>query len=329
MKYQIVTIGDAMKDIFVFPSLDEMEKPIIKKNEKLLTFEFGEKISVSDSYQDIGGTACNVASGLAKMGVKSAIITTLGKDQEGQEVIERLKKNGVDTTLIKTNSKKKTSFSIIISYKGERSILVFHSFGPEDFVLPANLDTKWVYVGPLGKDYKHLYAKLVTMAAEKNIKIALNPGSIQIKDGLMAFGGLLQVAKVLFLNKEEAQDLAGLSGVATVREIFYALKKTGAETIVITDGKQGSYVSQGEKFFKIGVYPGHRLEATGAGDSFAAAFLAGLITGEELFTCLKWGVTNSASVIESYGAQQGLLNLAIIKKRVKEYKWPASTLQFS
>ena len=329
MKHQIITIGDAMKDIFIFPALDEMEKPVLKKNEKMLTFEFGEKISVSDSFQDIGGTACNVATGLSKMGIKSAIITTLGKDQEAQEIVERLKKSGVDTAFIKTNSKKKTSFSIIISYKGERSILVFHSFTPEDFVLPANLFTEWVYVGPLGKDYKHLYAKLVTMAAEKNINIALNPGSIQIKDGLMAFGGLLSVAKVLFLNKEEAQDLAGLTGVATIREIFYVLKKTGAETIVITDGKEGAYVSKEEKFFKIGVYPGHRLEATGAGDSFASAFLAGLITGEELFTCLKWGVINSASVIESYGAQQGLLNLATIKKRAYEYKWPASSLQFS
>jgi len=329
VKTQVVTIGDAMKDIFIFPDTTEMEKPISKNHEKFLTLGYGEKITVSDSYQDVGGTACNVAVGLAKMGIETALISAVGKDPEGKEIIDRLEKFNVGTDLLKENPKKKTSFSIIISYKGERSILVFHSFVPTDFKIPDDLDADWIYVGPLGENYRHLYSKLIPLASEKNIKIALNPGAVQIHDGLRAFGGLLQVAKILFLNKEEGQILAGLTGVATVKEIVYVLKKTGVETIVITDGKEGAYATRGKEFFKIGTYPGHLLEATGAGDAFASAFLAGIINEQDLFECLKWGVTNSTSVIESYGAQQGLLNIATIKRRVKEYRWPASTLRFS
>jgi len=323
--YDITTIGDAMKDIFVFPSIEEMEKP----SEGFLKFGYGEKITISDIHYDVGGAACNVAAGVAKLSLKTSIITTVGKDNEGQEIIIKLKKANVHTSDIKISREKKTSFSVIISYKGERSILVFHSFTPEDFVIPADLQTKWLYIGPLGEGYHSLYSKLTSLAAEKNIKIALNPGAVQIHDGLMSFGGLLGVTNVLFVNKEEGQDLAGISGVANPKEIIQKLLRAGPEIVVLTDGEEGAFSATQEEFFKVGAYPAHRVEATGAGDAFASGMMTGIIKGEKLFDCLKWGVINSASAIEKYGAQEGLLSLSTIKRRAKEYKWPADTLRFS
>ncbi len=329
MKAQITTIGDAMKDIFVFPAMEEMEGLISKNHEKFLAFGYGDKITISDIHYDIGGTACNVAVGLAKLGLKTGIISTVGKDAEGAEIIQTLKKNGVDTSSVKINLHKKTSFSVIISYKGERSILVFHSFVPEDFQIPAKFDTDWLYVGPLGEGYRPLYSKIISLAAEKNLKIAFNPGAVQIHDGHMAFEGLLRVTKILFVNKEEGQKLAGITGVAKIDEIMRGLLKFGPEIVVVTDGGEGGYAGRAQEFFKVGSYPANRIEVTGAGDAFAVGFIVATIQGEELFTCLKWGVTNAASVIEKYGAQQGLLGLQALKRRVKEYKWPASTLRFS
>lgn len=332
MKYDIVTIGDVLRDIFVFPSVDEMEKPINRRfidrkvqGEKFLLFEFGDKIAISDIAYSIGGSAGNVAAGLAKMGLKSGVIGKVGRDHEGREVLSTLREAKVNTSLVDIEDEKKTSFSIILSYQGERSILVFHSFGPQDFEIPANLDTDWVYIGPLGEKYKSLYDKLTALAAEKNIKIALNPGSIQIKDGLNSFGGLLRVAKLIFLNKEEAAELAGIPGVANIRDIVNVLKKTGVEMIVITDGKDGAYFYTNDELVKVSAYPGNRLEATGAGDAFASGFLSAMIKNENIETCLKWGVTNSASVIEYIGAQQGLLSASVTKKRVNTYRWPNSS----
>jgi len=325
MDYDVTTIGDAMKDIFVFPAIDEMEKP----SEGFLRFGYGEKITISDIHYDVGGTACNVAAGVAKLGLRTSIVTTLGKDNESQEIIKGLQKSKVNTANIKISKEKKTSFSVIISYKGERSILVFHSFGPEDFVIPSDLKTDWVYLGPLGEDYKTLYAKITALAAEKNVKVALNPGAVQIHDGLISFGGLLRVTKILFVNKEEGQKLAAISGMTTPKEIVSKLLEAGPEIVVVTCGKEGAYAATKEEFFKVGAYPANRVESTGAGDAFASAFIAGIIKGEKLFECLKWGVVNSASVIEKYGAQEGLLSLTTIKRRAKEHKWPADTLRFS
>lgn len=329
MTYDLLTIGDVMRDIFVFPSVDEMEKPMTRDGEKFLLFEHGDKISLSDVQKSIGGTAGNVAVGVAKMGLKTSILSSIGRDSEGKEIIETLTRAKVDISKIKIDRDKKTSLSIIISFQGERSILVFHSFLPADFDLPKNLNTEWLFVGPMGKGYKPLYDKITAQACEKNINLAINPGSVQIEDGLEAYGAMLKIAKVLFVNKEEGQKLAGINGIANARDIMTVLKKTGVEIVVLTDGKEGAYAVTSDDFFKIGPYPGHRLEATGAGDAFTSAFMSGYLRGEKIFTCLQWGVTNSASVIEKVGAQEGLLNLTTVKHRVAEYRWPASTLRFS
>lgn len=336
MTYDVVTIGDVMKDIFVFPAEDEMEKPIeheqIRRHvegEKFLLFEFGDKITISDIHYDVGGAAGNVAAGLAKLGLKTSIVSCVGQDSEGEEILEKLKKAKVQVDHLEIKRGKKTSFSIIISYRAERSILVFHSFQPDDFTIPKNLETDWVYVGPLGENYRKLYAQVTGLASEKNINIALNPGSVQIQDGLVALAGLLRVSKVLFLNREEGQKLAGLNGIVSVKDITENLLKTGVETVVVTDGKDGAYAATKDEFLKIGAYPGNRVEVTGAGDSFASAFLTAYIKSEKLFQCLKWGVVNSASVIEKFGAQAGLLPATTIKRRINEYHWPAETLRFS
>lgn len=336
MKYDVVTIGDVMRDIFVFPAEDEMEKPINRslierkvQGERFLLFEFGDKISISNIEYGIGGTAGNVAAGMAKLGLKAGVISRVGADNEGQEVLKILRNAKVNTTCIEIADNKKTSFSIILSYRGERSILVFHSFKATDFVIPEDLDTEWMYVGPVGNDYKSLYTKITALAAEKNVKIALNPGSSQIKDGLIGFGGLLRVTKVLILNKDEGAKLAGISGMPNVRDIVNVLKKTGVETIVITDGKNGAYLSREDEFIKVGPYPANRVEATGAGDAFAAGFFAAYIKDEKLVNCLQWGAVNSASVIEKIGAETGLLDASQIKKRINTYRWPASSFRFN
>lgn len=334
--YDFITIGDAMKDTFIFPSLEEIPKPVDGSrifshpdSEKYLVFALGDKISITDTFSDFGGTAANVAVGLQRLKIKTAIISAIGHDEIGEEIKERLKKEKIDVDLIKTYLARKSSFSIIISYKGERTILVRQSFEPNDLNIGQNPDTKWLYVGPLGGDYHKLYSKVTALAAQKNIKIALNPGSIQIHEGLRGFGALLSVAEIIFLNREEAQKLTGLTGITTMKELAISIKKTGVAKVIITDGQEGAYACFDDEFLKIGPYPARRVEATGAGDAFAAGFLAAYFKGETIFTCLKWGVVNSASVVSKYGAQQGLLTERAIETRIKEYRWPAESLRFS
>lgn len=336
MTYDVVTIGDCMRDIFLFPDIAEMEKPAqaekIRENsefEKYLVFGLGDKVTISDVEFSIGGTAANVAAGMSKLGFKSAIISAVGSDNAANDVRERLQAQKVSTNLIKVYHAKKTSFSVIVSYKSERTIFVYHAYDPENFHLGENLDSRWIYLGPMARGYERLFDKIVALVIKKGLKIAINPGAIQIENGLHSFGGLLKLIEVIFLNREEAQKISGLPGVPNIRDLAKAILVQGPKIVAITDGKEGAYVYNGSDFLKVGVYPAHRVDATGAGDSFAAAFLAGIIEEQDLLTCLKWGVTNASSVIEKVGAQEGLLSMGAVKRRAKEYRWPADTLRFS
>lgn len=336
MLHDITTIGDIVKDTFIFPSLEEMYKPIPgaqvsskDKDDRFLVMKLGDKISITDTFNSFGGTACNVAIGLARLKTKTSIISAIGKDDSGGDVITKLKKEKVDTTNVKTYSTRKTSFSIIISYKGERTILVNQSFSPEDLVLPKKLESEWLYIGALGQDYSKLYAKIIGLASQQNIKIALNPGTVQIHDGLRAFGALLGIAKIIFLNRDEAQRLTGLNGVVSVKDLAMSIRKTGVEVVVITDGDGGAYLSTEDEFLHLGAIPTTCVESTGAGDSFAAGFLSAYLKKMEPMTCLKYGVINGASVITKYGAQEGLLTVSVVEKKIKEYHFPANKMSFS
>lgn len=336
MIYDIITIGDAMEDIFLFPSLDEMEKPRthrqIKSREdfdEYLVFGLGDKITISDVEYSIGGTAANVAVGLARLGYKTGIVSAVGGDNTGIDIKNTLSKNDVNISNLKTFQSKKSSFSVIVSYKGERTIFVYHAFEPLNFHLPEHLSTKWFYLGPMAEGFERLYYKIVAQVVKNDIKIAVNPGSLQIAAGLNSFGGLLKLISLIFLNRQEAKILSGLSGLPQVKDMAKVIHLQGPKIVVITDGKEGAYVYNGIDFFRIGPYPAHRVDSTGAGDSFAAAYLSATIEGESLREALKWGVINSASVIEKIGAQEGLLTKNTIKRRAKEYRWPAATLRFS
>ncbi|MFA6492914.1 MAG: carbohydrate kinase family protein [Patescibacteria group bacterium] len=334
--YDIITIGDAMRDIFVFPELEDMEKPVTDEKisaedhfDKYLVFGLGDKINVSDVCFSNGGTATNVAVGMAKLGFKTKIISSVGGDSNGSEIIDNLEEKKVGTENLKVFKLRKSSFSVIVSYKGERTIFVYHSFKPEDFVLPKEFNSSWVFLGPMAKGYERIYNQITALVVKNNLKVAVNPGSVQINAGLESFGGLKELLEVIFLNREEAQRLSGLSGTPQIKDIAKAISLRGPKMVVITDGQEGAYVYTKETFLKVGIYPGARLDATGAGDSFSAGFLAGLMQGQPLQDCLKWGVVNSASVVGKIGAQEGLLSSSVIKRKVKEYRWPAAGLRFS
>ena len=336
MNYDIITIGDVMRDIFVFPDLSDMEKPVSDEEieskepfDKFLVFGLGDKIDISDVSFSVGGTAANVAVGLGKAGFNTGLISAVGGDSVGSELVLDIKAKKVGVENLKIYKNRKSSFSVIVSYKGERTIFVYHAFKPSDFVLPKEITANWVYLGPMAQGFEDIYNQVTSEIVKKNLKVAINPGSVHINRGLESLGGLKRLMEVIFLNREEAHIMSGLSGTPQIKDIMKVISFSGPKTVVITDGKEGAYVYSEEKFLKVGIYPGHRIDATGAGDAFSTGFLAARMKELPLQECLKWGVVNSASVVGKIGAQEGLLSSNTIKKKVKEYRWPAESLRFS
>lgn len=324
--YDIVTIGDVVSDLFIKPKELAVMCPAGRLKEKtcfepVLCLRYGDKIPIEDIHYDIGGSAANVAVGLARQGFKVGLMTRVGKDTEGEEIFSKLQKSGVSTRFVIKMKEIKTNFSVIFSYKGERTILVYR--GLSDYSLlkpPPNLKTKWFFVGPLGKGYEKLYNQIASLVATKNIKLALNPGTIQITEGRLK--EILRVTEILFVNKEEAEKILKIRLPAQAKELLSGLFKMGPEIVFITDGSEGAYSFDGKEYLKIGAFKAKREEVTGAGDAFSSGVLGALILGKDIRQALSWGIVNSAKVIEKIGAQKGLLSIPQIEKNLKKAPYP-------
>jgi len=325
MKSSIITIGDASEDIFVGVDNAKIEKSARFISGKALCFELGEKIPIKNVLYEIGGSACNTSVGFSRLGINSAASAALGEDSVGEKIIKRLETESVNVKNIYQGDEINSHFSIIFNFGEERTILVYRSLDDYSVLAPKkSLKAKWIYLAPTGNNSEPIADRLVSLSAEKNLKIVWNPGSIQIEQGVHKYKSLLSNTAILMLNKEEGLKFTRAAVKSKVEDILRLLFSLGPKIVVITGGKDGAEAFDGKIFYKIEALNKKRVDATGAGDSFAVGFVAKLIlegnfARENIIEALKWGIINSTSVVNQIGAQAGLLNRTQIEDELTKH----------
>lgn len=314
--YNCVTIGDIKLDTFVVLH-DASLQCSLKLPECYLCLEYGKKIPVQAIDSQVAGSAINVAVGLARMKEKTAVVSVMGKDGTRRMALERMKEEGVDSRYIVTDPKGRSSFSVVLNYKGDKTILAAHE--PYHYRLPKFPKTSWVYVCELGTHYTDLYRRLVHELKVDHLKLAMNPGAVQIEEQKSVLYELMKKSELLFLNVGEARTLTKLRGSTKIPQILTAAWHLNRKQIVITDGKNGAYSFDGKEMLFVPVFPGKRVESTGAGDSFATGVLAAIFRDLPLREGLRWGAVNAASVVSTVGPQAGLLSHTEIQNRLKKH----------
>lgn len=314
--YDVFSIGDCVLDTYV--DIDQADLIYGKEKHRplKLCLNYAEKIAIKYSCQDIGGNAANVASGLAKLGLRTGIVSQIGDDVNGAVVSYHLQKAGVDTTFLKQEKTRKTRYGIVLNYKAERTIL---SYYPErKYKFPRLPDTNWIYYTSHGLNNDAIHSGILSyLKKHPHTKLAMNPGSYMLKEGLTNVRKILQHVHLLFVNKEEAQKI-----LQTKAKIPHLLKKfgnKGVEIVVITDGSQGAYLHYQKKSFFLEPLPIPPLAKTGAGDAFASGFLSATIMNKTPLQALCWGNSNAAGTIQKFGAQKGLLTRSGINEYLKKY----------
>ncbi len=282
-----------------------------RKTECQLCLAAGEKISVQEFNTQIAGTAPNVAVGVAKLGFKTALMTTVGDDGFLAHAKVFLKKEGVNTKFIKQEAGFRSSAAVVLNYQGESTQLV--DLVPHIYRYSGRPRAKFLHVGELGGDYLSLYRDLIK--AKGSTRLSLNPGSIQITERSEILFKLISTCEILFLNTTEARTL--LKTKASPQKCAEKLYQLGANIAVVTDGLKGAWAYDGEYSHFAPIFPANRYETTGAGDGFTSGVLAGLLANIDLPTCLQWGAINAGSVVTKIGPTKGLLNLDELKRAIK------------
>ncbi len=314
--FDLISIGDCVIDTFI-PLQDA--KVINRGEEKDLILRFGDKVPVGPSQSVVAGNSANNAVGGARLKLKTGIYTNVGEDVYAHTIVEALKKEGVDVRYVVKNRGMTSNVHIVLSFKGERTILVYHQ--PWKFDLPDLEPARWIYLTSLSPSFvdSNLYEQLINYLERTGAKLHFNPGTFQIKHGVKKFPRLLSLVEVLIVNLEEAKIILGHEERKSVqvKNLLKGLLDLGPKTVIITDGREGSYGSNGEMFYKLPLFPGELIESTGAGDAYATGVLAGFFYGEDLTEAMRWGGANSAAVVEKVGPQAGLLSLHQMKEVLK------------
>jgi sugar/nucleoside kinase (ribokinase family) len=314
----LLTVGDIKLDTFLLlPDASVMCD--LRMPECKLCVTYGKKIPVTTMRSQIAGTAPNVAIGVAKFQKKTGVVSVMGDDDVHSLAKQFLKKYGVNTTHVAGKSGLKSSAATVVSYKGESTQFVDHV--DVEYRLPDSVKrAEWIHISELGDGYEKLFKDAITAKAKHGTKISFNPGTIQLHEKKTLLFDLLRVTDVLFLNMNETRALLSVTNGDSVHGIMAGLHHLGPEYVVVTDGTHGAYAFNGESLAFAPMFPGKRVEATGAGDAFSAGFLGALLCGESHVDALKYGSANAASVVGFVGPTLGLLTYAELTKTLNAHK---------
>jgi len=313
--FDVITIGSVAVDNFIKSDFlktvtdPEHLKKIGFRTGKAQCFSFGSKIEINEPITTIGGGAYNAGVEFSRCGFSVATLFNIGNDREGEMILDSLKKEKIKPiSIVDKNQKTGRSF-ILLSKSGERTILVFRGCSGkiEKKEIPfSKLKTKWAYVVSGDMSLETLLS-LFDFLKKNKVNIALAPSKNLIELGFEKIKPLINMSRVIMLNREEASYLTNVSYLDK-EQIFSKLDKEVDGIVVMTDGSKGSYVSDGQTILSAKNYKEKEVvDRTGAGDAFGSGFVAGLIirkdfSRESIAYAVKLANANATSVIERVGS---------------------------
>lgn len=305
--FDLITVGDSTIDTFIKIHDATIECDINKKNCKIC-IKYGEKIPVDSISHSVAGNAANVAVGGQKLGLKSAIYTNLGDDENGHLIKKKFLQSNVSPEYIQIHSGKESNLSVVLTFKGERTIFVYHQ--PWDYSLPELSPCSFLYLTSTAESFtkSDLFNEISRYIEKNQPKLIFNPGTYQLKAGVKNYPQILEKCHLLIVNREEARKILEIEkDDINQKDMLSKLLLSGPKNVVMTDGAEGSFATDGKGFFRAGVFPAQLVEKTGAGDAYASGVVAGLFYKLPLSEAMIWGTINASHAIQFIGTQNGLL----------------------
>jgi sugar/nucleoside kinase (ribokinase family) len=275
--------GDASVDLLILGDCN----PDLILSEPNLTPAFGQVETLVDSAQvTIGGSGAIMACAAARLGLRTAIAGVVGDDLFGHFMIDALTARGVDTRGVVIDPAAQTGLTVILSRTHDRAILTFPGsiaaldvdrIDPELMQRARHVHVASYYLQTgLTPGLGRLFAEVRRAGATTSVDPNWDPEETW-DSGLP---GLLGEVDILLPNAAEAQGLAGASDPV---EAAAALAGAGP-LVVVKLGREGALAARhGAPAVRADSPPGvATVDAVGAGDTFDAGLLAGLLAGEPL-----------------------------------------------
>ncbi len=327
-KYDVYAIGNALVDIVTEVEDDFFTKHGIEKGFMTLVDEerqhqLVEAIHLPDTNRQCGGSAANTIIGLSQFGGKGFYSCKVAKDEMGKFYLDDLATNNVGTNLRYESAAEGITGKCLVmtSPDAERTMNTFlgitANFSVEEVNEDAIKDAVWLYIeGYLVTSENGLEAMKHAreLAKKHGAKISLtfsDPSMVKYFKPQMA-DVVGDGVDLLFCNEEEATLFTDTSSVEAASEQLIKI----AKSFVITLGADGALLFDGTKFYDIPSFPTKAIDANGAGDMFAGAFLYGITNGYSFEQAGEFASLAASRVVSKSGPR---LNLTQAQDLLREF----------
>jgi sugar/nucleoside kinase (ribokinase family) len=306
-----VTIGNAMVDIIASVTEDFLLTHNLTKASMMLVDDDRSRhlhAHVTPNMMSSGGSVANTSHGLASLGGRSGFIGKIADDDLGRVFATDLHEAGVSFfPAPKDHGLPTGRCVIVVTPDGQRTMNTFLGAGavlcPADISREAVQSAEWVFLeGYLfdKDDAKEAFRVAAQYAHEDGRKVALTlSDSFCVQRHHADFYNLVcEEVDLLFANEHELAVLFGTDDFAASVRVL----REKCPLAVVTRSKQGSVVVSGDEYIEVPALPVDPIvDATGAGDMYAAGFLYGLTHGKSLEQCAEIGTICAAEVIMHMG----------------------------
>jgi sugar/nucleoside kinase (ribokinase family) len=246
-----------------------------------------------------GGSAANTVVALDRMGYSTGFLGVTGKDDQGKFILSSM--GSVDVSRVKHYKKAGVCLSLLSN--GERSMLIapnandLFSFAPEDIEFLNS--ARFVHLSSLSSDSALLMQKQLLDLLDDDVYVSFAPGEKYARRGTGQVGDIIERSRIVFINEREVGLLTGLGPDEGSR----ALLDFGAKVVACTRGADGSTIYSRSSRLDLPAKPTVLVDTTGAGDVYAAGFLAGYLDGATLEVCGEIATAASALSVTAYGRE--------------------------
>lgn len=259
----------------------------------------------------------------ARLGSRTAVIGGVGQDDFGKCLLDRLNDDGVDTSRVIESKEASTGCAFVTYFSDGSRKFIFHMGNT-----PA-VQAKAPKKGTLDARYMHIMGcslmadKVFAQEILKTMRMLRNGGTAisfdpNIRNELFTDDSINAVIQEVMENTsvflpgvEELLLVTGADDVETgIRRCF---EYENMEIVCLKNGSKGSRIYTRNGMTEVGVYQVKQADATGAGDCFDGAFLAGLCQGRSIEEAAKMGAAAGALNAAAFGPMEGKISLENVR----------------
>lgn len=274
-----------------------------------------DHVMCEKGHVSLGGSAANFATQATRLGIKTTLVSCVGDDVYGELVIKELTKVGVDTSCILVLDKHETGIffyahdpqndQIVVAKPGANKFLEKRIFEEDNII-----DAQVIHVAG---SFPMMIDRAAEITTTHGMVLSLDPGRAASD---LDFDKILKHTDLLFLNSHELKEYFKIEPTESALRKF---AKTFPGIVILKMGEKGAIATDGFEYCTSQVFEVPVKDTLGAGDSFAAGFIAAWTRSEKIPQALNMANAAAALTIMHEGSQNGQPSLEEVARLLRKH----------